>query len=447
MKVSDTKESPEKEPEQEDRPYEDVDGSTNAMLCSGLQRAVPNLPPPRHPERMKVSDTKESPEKEPEQEDRKYEDVDPHGESIFGSSSGLQRAVPTLPPPRRHESIAASDTMESPEEEPEQEDRKYEDVDVDANAMLGPGLQRTVPTETSPPHLDIGDHVVVCPGDTMESPEEEPEQEDRKYEDVDVDANAMLGPGLQRTVPTETSPPHLDIGDHVVVCPGDTMESPEEEPEQEDRKYEDVDVDANAMLGPGLQRTVPTETSPPHLDIGDHVVVCPEFNEDTSHDTSYTQEDADRNEESGAPSVDNKAGARKTKRGPVALPDSQDDPETSGIRNVNERQQSGDARTDDSTPKTEDCNSSGLIHNAIWPDDHGEPKHVSYSTRVVDNLQEQHLSLCLFYFTVFLFGTVLDIYLEIQFLQVVGEPSSELTKSKRHGSSNHRSAITITNLN
>ncbi|XP_066267630.1 brevican core protein-like [Branchiostoma lanceolatum] len=307
MKVSDTKESPEKESEQEDRPYEDVDGSANAMLCSGLQRAVPNLPPPRHPERMKVSDTKESPEKEPEQEDRKYEYADPHGESIFGPSSGLQRAVPTLPPPRRHELMEASDTNESPEKEPEQEDRKYEYVDPHGESITGPssGLQRAVPTLPPPRRREL-----------MEA--------------------------------------------------SDTKESPEKEPEQEDRKYEDVEGGANAMLGSELQRAVPTETSPPHLDMGDHVVVCPEFNEDTSHDSTYTQEDTDRSEESGAPCADNKAGARKTEGGPVALPDSQDDPETSGIRNVNERQQPGDTGTDDSTSKTADCNSSGLIPNAMY---------------------------------------------------------------------------------
>ncbi|CAH1244761.1 Hypp7383 [Branchiostoma lanceolatum] len=256
---------------------------------------------------MEVSYTKESPEKEPDQEDRMYEDVDPHGESITGPSSGLQGVVPNLPKHRSHEGIGVSDVKQSPEKEPDQEDRMYEDIDPHGESITGPssGLQRAVPNLPPP----------------------------RRHEGVEV---------------------------------SETKQLPEKEPEQEHRMYEDVDGDANVMLGRGLQCAVPSETSHPHLDMGDHVV-CPELNQDTFHDTSYTQEDIDRNEEPETPNVNNEVGGRKTEGGPVASPDSQDDPDTSDIHNVdrdgiinNQRQQPVDAGTDDSATQTANCNTPGL---------------------------------------------------------------------------------------
>ncbi|CAH1244763.1 NCAN [Branchiostoma lanceolatum] len=338
------------------RPYKDVDANRESITGpnSELQRTVPNLPPPRNPEGMEVSDTKESPEKETEQVDRKYTD----GNVSLYRALSRSALCSMYSLDAVDEKIEASDAKHSPEKEPVQADRKYENGDGSTDAMLcsAAGLQCAVPNLPPPLH-----HEGMEVSDTKESPEKEPDQEDRKYEDVDPHGESITGPssGLQRAVPT-LPPPRRHEGLEV----SDTKESPEKEPEQEDRKYEDVDGGAHAMLGPELQRTVSTETSPPHLDMGDHVVVCAEYNE-TCHDTSYTQEDTDRDEEPEAP--DNKAGGRKTKGGPVASADSQDDPDTSGIRYVdrdgisNQRQQPVDAGTDGSAPKTVDCNTPGLV--------------------------------------------------------------------------------------
>ncbi|CAH1244758.1 Hypp7381 [Branchiostoma lanceolatum] len=285
-----------------ERPYKDEDpnGESIAGPNSELQRAVPNLPPSRNPEGMEVSDTKESPEKEKEQMDRKCTDVDPNGNVSLYRAVSRSALCSIYSLDAVHGGTEASDVEHSPEKEPEPEDRPYGDVDGSTNTMLCSGLQRAVPNLPPPRHPER-----MKVSDTKESPEKEPDQEDRKYEYVDPHGESIFGPssGLQRAVPTSPPPRR-----HELMEASDTQESPEKESEQEGRKYEDVDGGANAMLGPELQRAVPTETSPPHLDMGDHVVACPEFNEDTSHDTSYTQEDTDRNEESGAPGADHKAG-------------------------------------------------------------------------------------------------------------------------------------------
>ncbi|KAI8514115.1 hypothetical protein Bbelb_084390 [Branchiostoma belcheri] len=79
-------------------------------------------------------------------------------------------------------------------------------------------------------------------------------------------------------------------------------QSQKKEGEQVDRQDEELDAEhgrVNVMLGRGatFQRTAPTDTSPCHLDMGDHVVEYPEHLENLCpDDKAYTQEDtnADR---------------------------------------------------------------------------------------------------------------------------------------------------------
>ncbi|KAI8500543.1 hypothetical protein Bbelb_221090 [Branchiostoma belcheri] len=124
------------------RKYEDVDshGASIIVLCSGLQRATPNVPPPRH---LDMGDKeKEEVEGRNEESDRKYEDVDSAGESIFVLSQGLRRPVPNKLPARRPENKQESSTDK-------ESDRKYEDVDSAGESIfvLSQGLRRPVPYE------------------------------------------------------------------------------------------------------------------------------------------------------------------------------------------------------------------------------------------------------------------------------------------------------------
>ncbi|KAI8495213.1 hypothetical protein Bbelb_271990 [Branchiostoma belcheri] len=85
-------------------------------------------------------------------------------------------------------------------------------------------------------------------------------------------------------------------------------QSQKKEGEQVDRQDEDLDTEhghVNVMLGRGakFQRDAPTDTSPRHLDMGDHVVEYPKHLEDLcSDDKAYTQEDTNADEEAEADS-------------------------------------------------------------------------------------------------------------------------------------------------
>ncbi|KAI8514104.1 hypothetical protein Bbelb_084280 [Branchiostoma belcheri] len=89
-------------------------------------------------------------------------------------------------------------------------------------------------------------------------------------------------------------------------------ESQKDEDEHVAKQYEEMDAEhgrVNVMLGRGakFQRAAPTDTSPRHLDMGDHVLEYPEYHEDLlSDDKVYTQEEI---EEAETASVD-KAGDR-----------------------------------------------------------------------------------------------------------------------------------------
>ncbi|KAI8484821.1 hypothetical protein Bbelb_374180 [Branchiostoma belcheri] len=85
-------------------------------------------------------------------------------------------------------------------------------------------------------------------------------------------------------------------------------QSQKKEGEQVDRQDEDLDAEhgrVNVMLGRGakFQRAAPTDTSPRHLDMGDHVVEYPEHLEDLcSDDKAYTTDDTNADEEAEADS-------------------------------------------------------------------------------------------------------------------------------------------------
>ncbi|CAH1252403.1 Hypp9275 [Branchiostoma lanceolatum] len=65
--------------------------------------------------------------------------------------------------------------------------------------------------------------------------------------------------------------------------------------EESDRKYEDVDPHGESIWSPGLKRATQ------HLDMGDHVLVYPEQNEESCPDASYTPADTNGDGDIDAP--------------------------------------------------------------------------------------------------------------------------------------------------
>ncbi|CAH1253037.1 Hypp1067 [Branchiostoma lanceolatum] len=218
--------------DESDRKYEDVDptGESIFVLSSGLQRAAPKVkePPHRHHTEMDVRDAGVSPKKQydenvpsplpernprhddqekkqvdgrSEESDRQYEDVDPHGESIFALRSGLKtkydedvdgRNVPPPLPARNYRHLDMRDKQL--DERNEIADRKYEDVDPHGESIF-PESKR------------------VC----------------GKYEDVDLVSGAvnvrLKNSGLKRAVPDLPPPCKLDMGDHAMVWSEEKDES------------------------------------------------------------------------------------------------------------------------------------------------------------------------------------------------------------------------------
>ncbi|XP_078589542.1 uncharacterized protein LOC144869910 [Branchiostoma floridae x Branchiostoma japonicum] len=382
-------------PKRAGQKYEDVDlefGGVNVMLNSGLKRAVPEVPPPRkivmedhtvvYPEQNdgSCSDPYYKPEDRAGQEsgglekaNQKYEDVDlEFGGVNVMLNSGLKRAVPELPPPRKivmedHTVVypeqndgSCSDPYYKPEDRADQESgeglekagKKYEDVDLEfggVNVMLNSGLKRAVPELPPPRKIVMEDHTVVYPEQNDEScsdpyykPEDRagqesggmstfnenshtvyafehsstcdqgPEKANQKYEDVDLEfggVNVMLNSGLKRAVPEVPPPRKIVMEDHTVVYPeqndgsySDPYYKQKDRAGQESgeglekagKKYEDVDLEfggVNVMLNSGLKRAVPDVPPPRKIVMEDHTVVYPAQIDESCSDPYYKPED------------------------------------------------------------------------------------------------------------------------------------------------------------
>ncbi|KAI8494534.1 hypothetical protein Bbelb_277600 [Branchiostoma belcheri] len=323
--VNDAKTSHTKDLEAKDQnKYENVSPNGESfVLSSGRQRAVSkfkDLSTLQH-EGMdsEINDAKMSHTKDSEEEDHKYEDVDLDIESSLGLRSGLQRAVSKFKelPSRQHEKMDSkvNDAKMSHTKDPEEEDHKYEDVDLDIESGFGlrSGLQRAVSKFKELPtrqHEKMDSKV----NDAKMSHTKDPEEENNKHEDVDLDGESgfALSSRLQRAVPTDL-PTRYHEGMKVAA---DANYLPENELEHVDRKHKDVDAghgSVSVRMGRGgatckFQRAAPTDTSVHHIDMGDHIVECPEHDKDLPPDNAYTQETTDREEESEEDSVNYKVG-------------------------------------------------------------------------------------------------------------------------------------------
>ncbi|KAI8500549.1 hypothetical protein Bbelb_221150 [Branchiostoma belcheri] len=263
--------------EDSDIEYEDMNPDRYGVfpLGSGLQRAAPNEPPPRH---LSMGD-KEKKEmvKEDEDSDIDYEDLDPDGYPIFALGAGLQRAAPNEPPPRH---IETQEVVEKDEDS----DIEYEDLDPDGYPIfaLGAGLQRAAPNEPPPRHLSMGDK-------EKKEMVKEDEDSDIDYEDLDPDGYPIfaLGAGLQRAAPNEPPHRHLSMGDK-------EKNEMVKEDEDSDIDYEDLDPDGYSIfaLGSGLQRAAPNELPPRHLSMGD-IEKKEMVKEDEDSDIDYEDLDPD----------------------------------------------------------------------------------------------------------------------------------------------------------
>ncbi|KAI8494142.1 hypothetical protein Bbelb_279020 [Branchiostoma belcheri] len=183
---------------------------------------APNVPPPRH---LDMGDNeKKQVVGRYEESDRRYEDVDSAGYSIFALGSGLQRTAPNGPPPRH------LDMKDNEKDEVgirnEESDRMYEDVDPAGESIftLGSGLQPAAPNE--PKYVDME-------GKKKKKVDRRNEKSDRKYEDVDPagesifeetgemgedmsgGVDVIINSGLKRPVPDLPTPRNSDAGDRM----------------------------------------------------------------------------------------------------------------------------------------------------------------------------------------------------------------------------------------
>ncbi|XP_019622091.1 PREDICTED: uncharacterized protein LOC109468276 [Branchiostoma belcheri] len=224
-----------------------------------------------------------------EESDRRFEDVDPAGYSIFALGSGLQRTAPNGPPPRH------LDMKDNEKDEVgirnEESDRMYEDVDPAGESIftLGSGLQPAAPNE--PKYVDME-------GKKKKKVDRRNEKSDRKYEDVDPagesifeetgemgedmsgGVDVIINSGLKRPVPDLPPPRNSDAGDRMA-------EDKRSEEPCSDPCNEQVD---NAGHNAG-------DATPSHkLDMGDHIVMFPEQKDDPYSDPYYKPQETDANE-------------------------------------------------------------------------------------------------------------------------------------------------------
>ncbi|CAH1241745.1 VCAN [Branchiostoma lanceolatum] len=170
--------------EESDRKPEDLDPHVGSILALGSwpleqdNKDVDgrNVPPPLPP--------------------RRYENLDPHEESVFVLSCRSQSAAPKKPPPGHHAKMKERNTEKSPG--PEQACQQYEDMNVESGGVeviLGSGLKRAVPDIPPPRKLDMGDKVSK-----------------RKKEDKENEVMEVVG----HSVPSARQ---LNTGDPMVVWP------------------------------------------------------------------------------------------------------------------------------------------------------------------------------------------------------------------------------------
>ncbi|KAI8499647.1 hypothetical protein Bbelb_226980, partial [Branchiostoma belcheri] len=205
--------------------YEDVDqaGKSIIALSSGLQRTTPDVPPPRH---HNMGDKQEEQVVRGfEESERQYEDVDPAGYSIFALGSGLQRTAPDQPP-ARHLSMEDIE-KDHVDRRNEELDRKYEDVDPAGYSIfaLSSGLQHTAPDQPPPRHQDMEDKKKKKMDERKD--ESESKQMGEMSEDMELECGGgdmVINSGLKRPVPDLPPPRNPDPGDHM------DEDKPSEEP-------------------------------------------------------------------------------------------------------------------------------------------------------------------------------------------------------------------------
>eukprot|EP00058_Branchiostoma_floridae_P018558 XP_002604047.1 hypothetical protein BRAFLDRAFT_71663 [Branchiostoma floridae] len=246
--------------------------------------------------------------------DRKYEDVDPAGESIFAWSypptkqddvGAFGRNLPPPLPPRKSGNIPdtcgnttsvssselqhAASTELAPghgtkmrrssttEQRTDKVWKKYEDVELDSSGVdvvLGSGLKRAVPDLPPPRNRDIEEHSHGRRRKmTARSTEFSRGKVLQRYENADLQSsgvNVVLGSGLKRAVPDLPPPRNRDIEEHNVP--------------KEDKEDKDEEV---AGLVHGVRDSVP---SPYHLDMGDHRLVWSEHSDQSYCDTYFSQD-------------------------------------------------------------------------------------------------------------------------------------------------------------
>ncbi|KAI8514009.1 hypothetical protein Bbelb_083330 [Branchiostoma belcheri] len=321
--INDAKMSHTKDPEEEDHKYEDVDLDIESGfgLSSGQQRAVSRFKelPTRHHMRTdsEVNDAKMSHTKDLEAKNNRYKNVGPNGERPV-ASSGLQCAVSKFKElPTRHHTrmdFEVNDAKMSHTKDLKAKNNKYKNVGPNGERpVVTSGLQRAVSKFKELPsrqHEKMDSKV----NDAKMSHTKDPEEENNKHEDVDLDGESgfALSSRLQRAVPTGLPTRHHE-GMKVTV---DVNYLPENELEHVDRKHKDVDAGhgrVSVRMGRRgatckFQRAAPTDTSLHHIDMGDHIVECPEHDEDLRHDNAYTQKDTEREEEPEEDSVNYRVG-------------------------------------------------------------------------------------------------------------------------------------------
>eukprot|EP00058_Branchiostoma_floridae_P018569 XP_002604058.1 hypothetical protein BRAFLDRAFT_71652 [Branchiostoma floridae] len=238
--------------------------------------------------------------------DRKYEDVDPAGDSIFAQSSS---------PPKQDDVDADGTNLPSP-----LPTKKSDNTDPCGDKTFVPSsqFQHGSSTELAP------GHGTKMKGRTTEQPTDKVW---KKYEDAELDSSGVdvvLGSGLKRAVPDLPPPRNRDIEEH---SPGRRRKmaarSTEFSREKVLQRYEEVDLQSSGVdvvLGSGLKRAVPdlppprkrhievyneskenkedkvvglehggnSVPSPRHFDMGDHRFVWSEHSDQSYCDTYFS---------------------------------------------------------------------------------------------------------------------------------------------------------------
>eukprot|EP00058_Branchiostoma_floridae_P006941 XP_002592429.1 hypothetical protein BRAFLDRAFT_67296 [Branchiostoma floridae] len=237
--------------EDERHKYEDIDlelGGINVILGAGLKHAAPPALPSRH--RTMMEEVKErAHRKQEEGEFHKYDDLDLElgGINVI-LGSGLKHATPPALPPRHH--VVEEKEKERADRKKEVEDCKHGDLHVDMGGVkveVGSGLKRV--TTDLPPR-----NAVMMEKEKEQASREEAEQ--AKEEDV---------------TQQEAKEDAKDDGE----ANKEEKESLQEDGmnKQTDSNYENVDLEDGdeTAQGPSSQRAARPDTSPCHLDTGDHV--------------------------------------------------------------------------------------------------------------------------------------------------------------------------------